>query len=194
MGNIQGWGGPISLTWIQSRYKLQLQILQRMRDLGMTPVLSAFAGHVPEAFVKAVPSANVSRSSDWCGFPPPYGSVYLLESTDPHFQTIGATYIKVQQEIYGTDHIYNCDTFNEMDPRSNDPVYLRASSRAVYAAMAAADPDAVWLMQGWLFRNAAGFWKPVQIQAYLGGVPDNRMWLLDLRYAGVTERNNNREN
>ncbi len=123
----------------------------------------------------------MTRSPDWCGFPDPYGSVYLLEPTDPHFQTLGAQYLQVQNALYGSDHIYNCDTYNELTPRSNDPIYLAASSRAVYAAMAAADPQAVWLMQGWLFRNAEGFWKPAQIKAYLGAVPNDRMWILDLR-------------
>ncbi len=182
MGNMQGWGGPVPLAWIQNRAQLQVQILARMRALGMRPVLSAFAGHIPSAFVRKVPGANVTRSSDWCGFPEPYGSVYLLEPTDPHFQDIGARYIAIQNELYGNDdHIYNCDTYNEMNPRSSDPSYLAASSRAVFKAMTSADSDAVWLMQGWLFRSGAGFWQPAQIQAYLGAVPDERMWLLDLR-------------
>jgi alpha-N-acetylglucosaminidase len=34
--------------------------------------------------------------------------------------------------VYGTDHIYNADTFNELDPPSADPTYLAAASNAVY--------------------------------------------------------------
>lgn len=132
MGNVQGWGGPMPLYWIQSRQQLQMKILARMRELGMTPVLSAFAGHIPSALVRQLPGLNVTRSPDWCGFPEPYGSVYLLEATDPHFQDIGARYMAVQAEMYGDqDHVYNCDTFNEMNPRSNDPAYLTSSSNAV---------------------------------------------------------------
>jgi alpha-N-acetylglucosaminidase len=33
---------------------------------------------------------------------------------------------------FGTDHIYNADTFNEMSPPSADPTYLASASRAVY--------------------------------------------------------------
>ena len=43
-----------------------------------------------------------------------------------------------------------------------------------------ADPDAVWLMQGWLFFSGKAFWKDPQITAYLGGVAKDKMWLLDL--------------
>lgn len=42
------------------------------------------------------------------------------------------------------------------------------------------DPQAIWLMQGWLFFSDAQFWKPPQIQALLHGLPLGRMIVLDL--------------
>jgi len=59
-----------------------------------------------------------------------------LDAHDPLFQQIGSVWIKTLTEEFGTDHIYNCDTFNEMLPPSNDSEYLKASSKAVYNAMA----------------------------------------------------------
>jgi alpha-N-acetylglucosaminidase len=50
MGNIRGWGGPLSSAWHTRSLILQKQILQRLRELGMIPVLPAFAGHLPRAF------------------------------------------------------------------------------------------------------------------------------------------------
>jgi alpha-N-acetylglucosaminidase len=85
---------------------------------------------------------------DWHGFEP----TYLLEFSDPLFQKIGTAFINEYQAEFGpSDHLYNCDTFNEMDPSSNDPEYLRKSGQAVYGAMTEADPKAIWVMQGWLF-------------------------------------------
>eukprot|EP00911_Craspedida_sp_UC1_P002474 UC1_evm5s1839 len=66
-----------------------------------------------------------------------------------------------------------------MTPPSNDPAFLRNSSAAVYSAMSAGDPDAIWLMQGWLFLHT-DFWGPDQVKGYLSGVPLERMWILDL--------------
>ena len=34
-------------------------------------------------------------------------------------------------QTFGTDHIYQADTYNEMRPRTNDPTYLAASSKNV---------------------------------------------------------------
>lgn len=35
-------------------------------------------------------------------------------------------------------------------------------------------------VQGWLFVNSPGFWKPAAVQAYLSGVPNDNMLILDL--------------
>ena len=47
MGNLDGWGGPLPLSWMQNHMILQQKIVQRERELGMKPVLPAFTGHVP---------------------------------------------------------------------------------------------------------------------------------------------------
>ena len=48
------------------------------------------------------------------------------------------------QEYNGTNHIYSADTFNEMTPRSSSLSYLANASQAVFNAMNATDPKAVW--------------------------------------------------
>jgi alpha-N-acetylglucosaminidase len=184
MGNMKGFGGPLTEDWMDKRRDLNIKMLARMRGLGMTPALSAFAGHVPANFTKYVPTANVTRSPNWANFnlggaTELFADVFMVEPTDPLFVEIGNKFIALQEKIYGTDHVYQCDTYNEMNPPTDDPSYLETSSKNVYAAMSKADPDAIWLMQGWLFQHA-DFWKPPQITAYLGGVAKQKMWLLDL--------------
>lgn len=49
MGNLRRWAGPVSLEYIERRRQLQVKILARMKELRMTYVLPAFAGHIPEA-------------------------------------------------------------------------------------------------------------------------------------------------
>ena len=86
-----------------------------------------------------------------------------------YLQQIGGAFIKELISEFGTNHIYNTDTFNEMTPRSSDPAYLSNASKAVYEGILAGDPDAVWLMQGWLFLDTA-FWQPPQVKALLQGI------------------------
>ncbi len=81
-----------------------------------------------------------------------FGPTFLLEFTDPLFEQIGSSFINEYQSEFGaSDHLYNCDTFNEMVPETNDTIYLEKSGKAIYQAMATADPEAVWVMQGWIF-------------------------------------------
>lgn len=72
MGNIRGFGGPLSSNWHNHTVRLQHQILRRMRDLGIVPVLPAFAGHVPRAFVRLFPNANMTKIDPWNNFEDKY--------------------------------------------------------------------------------------------------------------------------
>lgn len=60
-GNIDAWGGPLPQSWKESHEALQKQILARERELGMTPILPAFTGHVPPTFKDKFPEAKIKR-------------------------------------------------------------------------------------------------------------------------------------
>ena len=45
MGNIKGWGGPLTEEWHQRQIMLQKKILKRMHELGMIPVLPGKREH-----------------------------------------------------------------------------------------------------------------------------------------------------
>jgi alpha-N-acetylglucosaminidase len=68
MGNIRGWGGPLTESWHNHTIKLQHLILKRMRELGIIPVLPAFAGHVPRDFIRLFPNARVTKVKQWNNF------------------------------------------------------------------------------------------------------------------------------
>jgi len=175
MGNIDGWGGPLPEGWYKKQEALQKKILTRARALGMKPVLPTFAGHVPASLVKKFPKAKIQRMRSWSGFP----GTYVLDANDPLFKKIGAMTLKETVKLYGTDHYYSADTFNEMHPPSLESDYLKGMTAAVYESMHAVDPKAVWVMQGWLF-NERHLWTQPRIDALLSGCPDDKMIILDL--------------
>lgn len=81
------------------------------------------------------PQANVTKLSPWSHFNCTYSCAYVLDPRDPLFQRIGALFLTQVITEFGTDHIYNTDTFNEMIPASSDPTYLASISRAVFSTM-----------------------------------------------------------
>ncbi|KZT66721.1 glycoside hydrolase family 89 protein [Daedalea quercina L-15889] len=183
-GNIQGsWGGPLPTQWVDSQFALQQQIVARMYELGMTPVLPAFTGFVPRAMSTLYPNASIVNGSQWDGFPTDLTNVTFLEPWDDLFGKMQKSFIAKQQAVYGANvsHIYTLDQYNENSPYSGDPTYLANISSETFAALRAADPEAIWMMQGWLFFDDEIFWTTDRISAYLGGVSGNdTMIILDL--------------
>ncbi|XP_022258872.1 alpha-N-acetylglucosaminidase-like isoform X2 [Limulus polyphemus] len=94
MGNIQQFGGPLPSSWHQQQLRLQHQILNRMREFGMFPVLPAFSGHVPSTIKELFPTATVSVLAAWSHFGPPYSGTTFLEPSDPLFRKIGAMFLQ----------------------------------------------------------------------------------------------------
>ena len=189
MSNLRAWAGPLPQSWIVQQFALQKKLLARYQELGIEPVLPAFNGVVPGEMQALFPTANITQlNTPWCSFPTDYCCPFVVSSTDPLFEQIGAKFLTLQRELYGSVvedvHTYNTDTFNENKPNSADPTYLASSSAAVFSSMRKGDPQATWLMQAWLFVENRGeednFWTDEAIAAYLSGVPDEGMLLLDL--------------
>lgn len=174
MGCLDGWGGPLPQNWIDRHENLAKKILARQRELGMTPVLQGFTGHVPSPIAQRFPEANLHRIR-WIEW-----NTSLLDPLDPLFSKIARVYMEEQAKRFGTDHLYAADTFIEMRPPSDDPKYLGDLAGAIYKGMIQSDPKAIWVLQGWLFVNNPAFLKPPQAKAMLGAIPDERMIVLDL--------------
>ncbi|CEG35851.1 Alpha-N-acetylglucosaminidase [Plasmopara halstedii] len=182
MGNLRGsWGkGPLPQAFIDNQHKLQLRILQRMREFGMIPALPAFAGHVPEELKLRLPNANYTQSPNWGNFSEEHCCVYMIEPTDPLYREIGKVFINEQRALYNyTSSLYQCDTYMEMSPEFTDFSELEKASQAVIDGMIAADPHAVWLMQGWPFVDDPIYWTKPRVKAYLDGVPTDKLIVLD---------------
>ena len=182
MGNVNKHGGPLPQAWIDGQASLQKRILARMRALGMTPVVPAFSGFVPESFTRHHPEARVYDIGAWGGFPIEYGT-HMLSPTSPLFREIGKQFIAEYRKMFGTDHYYLADSFNELKVPVSDTARYRELAQfgeAVYSSIAAGDPSGTWVMQGWLFYNDRAFWDKASARALLSGVPDDRMIILDL--------------
>ena len=164
MGCIDGWGGPLPASWINSHRELEKKIVARERELGMTPLLQGFTGHVPAALLEVFPRAKLERLPSWCEFPP----THFLNPQDPLFARIGKLFVEEQTRQFGTDHLYASDTFIEMPPPSNDPQFLASMGKAVYGAMRAGDAKAIWVMQGWIFVNCARFLEAAASKGFPG--------------------------
>jgi hypothetical protein len=107
---------------MEAQRQLQKQIVARERSLGMRTVLPAFAGHVPLALPAKYPGTKMGNNPCWgaSGFTGKRWSCDgLLDAADPKFSQIAEAFMLAQKEEYGSDGIYNGDTFNEMAASGN---------------------------------------------------------------------------
>ena len=178
MGNLDGFLGPLPQRYIDHQFELQKKILERERSLGMTPVLPAFAGHVPKAINEKYPDAKITSLGSY-GVGDQY-QAYFLDPMDSLFVKIQQKFLTVQTKLFGTDHFYGADPFNEMDPPETTPEYLASVSKTIYDGMSSIDPDAKWVQMGWTFYYMK-LWKedPARLEAMIKAVPENKMIILD---------------
>ena len=145
-------------------------------------MLPAFAGFVPDALSYAYPNASITPGGVWL-HPVEYSAVHVLSATDPMFVQIGQAFLSHYATAYTAANYslqgyYSADTFNENAPPSSDPAFLKRYAAATWGGMAAHDPDAIWVLQAWAF--GAGYWTNTKLEAYLSGVSNAHMLLLDL--------------
>ena len=142
MNNLEGWGGPLPLSWYDRQEQLQKQILKRMKELGMHPVLPGYCGMMPHDARERL-GLNVSDAGLWNGFQRPAN----LLPTDPRFDEIAQLYYDELTRLFGRADYYSMDPFHEShDDASID---YAESGRKLMAAMKRVNPRATWVVQGW---------------------------------------------
>ncbi len=165
MGNLEGWGGPVPQTWIDGQAELQKKIVERMKSLGMKPVMQGFYGMVPNSLIKKYPSAKMHDPGLWLGFKRPA----MLMPTDPLFDKISRIYYEEQEKLYGKTNYYQGDPFHEGG--TSEGVDLVSAGEAIYKSMVSFNPNAIWVLQAWQDNPKA---------ALLKNVPKGRAIVTDL--------------
>ncbi|HEY2782263.1 MAG TPA: alpha-N-acetylglucosaminidase [Steroidobacteraceae bacterium] len=143
MGNLCCFNGPISGELLRMRATSARQIIARLRELGITPVLPGFYGIVPADFQKKFPGAHVIAQGEWAGFTRPG----WLDPRDPMFQRLASAFYRHQHELFGDSSIYDMEVFQEGGESGDVPVSEAAGD--VQRALTAAHPAASWMMLAW---------------------------------------------
>lgn len=164
MINLEGWGGPNPDWWYERQAQLGRQINERMRSLGIEPVLPGFC-QLPSTFTKKTGVATVDQGN-WCGFKRPF----LAQPSDSRFSEVAAKFYARVHEVMGESRYYSIDPFHEGGAPSG--IDAAKAYQKFYEAMNAASPGAQWVIQQWQWNSAQ--WKS------LDNVPVGRLIVLDL--------------
>lgn len=130
MNNLEGWGGTVNATdvtmsgnpdwWYTRQEQLCKNMLQRMREFGMQPVIPGFSGQVPNCIVNyattinsnigTFSSSDVLNSGTWAngGARPD-----ILHPNSSSYATLAPIYYKHLEAIMGVSEFYSMDPFHE---------------------------------------------------------------------------------
>ncbi|MEN8202825.1 MAG: alpha-N-acetylglucosaminidase [Bacteroidota bacterium] len=176
MSLLDSYQGPLPHSWLDSQLELQKKILARERELGITPVLQAFNGHVPREIKRLYPDAKIAKLRQLEEY-----DLYrprILDPSDSLYPVIQKAFMEEQERLFGTDHVYGADPFSETKPQSWDTAFLADLSKTIYGSMIQNDPEAEWLQMAWVFYFDPE-WNNERLKAYLRAVPQDQVILLD---------------
>ena len=136
MNNLEGWGGTINATdvtmngnpdwWYTRQENLCRNMLQRMRELGMQPVIPGFSGQVPN--MKNTDNGNVTVLNDklftfegfsadhvvdngtWAGG---YTRPDIVKPNTSSYEYLAPIYYECLHEVMGVSELYSIDPFHE---------------------------------------------------------------------------------
>ncbi|MCI1640438.1 MAG: alpha-N-acetylglucosaminidase C-terminal domain-containing protein [Bacteroidales bacterium] len=184
MGNIAHFQGGMSKEWFDAQIALEHKINDRELALGMTPVYQGFAGFVPKGITGKYPDEKLTET-EWSSFDKSCLN-HMLSPSSKLFPEMSTAFIREWEKEFGKGTYYLIDSFNEMDipvgaPGSRDRFdYLRKYGKMIYDSVKDANPDAVWVMQGWILGYQRKIWTPETFASLVSAVPDNKMIIIDL--------------
>ncbi len=191
MGNLSGntFDGPLGDEWNNRQLEIAHHVLNRMDSLGMKPICPAFGGFVPGNFATRVKGTSTERVGwGWCIDGTHQN--YRLSPTTDAFVEVGSRFIKEWEKEFGVRKYYLSDSFNEMAiPSAADlPAYGQNIWKSI--SEGSANPDVVWVTQGWTFNYQQGSWGLAKFQALTSMVPDDQFMVLYMspEYGGYNNK------
>ncbi|MFD1545614.1 alpha-N-acetylglucosaminidase TIM-barrel domain-containing protein [Nonomuraea guangzhouensis] len=166
---------PISQRLIDQRIELGRKMADRLRSLGMVPVLPGYFGTVPTDFKVRNPGANTVPQGTWNQLERPH----WLDPTNPIFDRVAATFYRVQTELFGASTMYKMDLLHEGGTAGT--VNVAQASQAVQRALNTAHPNALWTILGW---------QSNPLPATLQAIDRTKMFIVDgiSEESGITDR------
>ncbi len=148
MGNLEGWGGPVSNQLIDQQALLQQKILKRMKELGIEPIFQGFYGMVPHDLKQkeGYKNAPVIDQGKWVFTE--FTRPSILVPTTEHFSKLATIYYDEMKKLYGKDIKYfGGEPFHEGGKTNG--VNVPEVAKHVQETMQKNYPNSTWVLQGW---------------------------------------------
>jgi alpha-N-acetylglucosaminidase len=165
MGNQFGYGGGQPAELLERRAVLGQHIVERIRQLGMVPVLPGFAGYVPQELIDERDDLSAVPQGLWLGFERPA----WVDPTCDGYAELAARWYRLQQTWFGRSTAFSMDVMHEGGTAGEMDVAQAVAN--MQGALLSAHPDATWVIQAWGSNPT---------QAMLDGLDTSHLIVLDI--------------
>lgn len=144
MANLHSFGGPLPKSWILSHIELGRKIIERMRVLGIKPVLQGYYGMIPENYDKKFPEAKIFDQGKWVltfNRPP------MLDLADPMFSKVAEVFYLEQEKLFGKCDHFAADPFHEGGEVKG--IDIKKGAQSIQEGMLKYNQNAIWVLQAW---------------------------------------------
>lgn len=137
-------------NYLKAQISLGQQILERMRELEIEPILPTFNGHVPKYFKGYFSGSDLF-------FVTPYGTypfTYRVMPDTEMFSKVAKALSEKQKEYFGEAKYYLADPFLDVNPRGQSADLLPKYGKCILNTVKSQFPDAVWVSHACAHTNA----------------------------------------
>ncbi len=157
MGNLEGYGGPVSDAWVTDTLEMARRNQRYMTVMGAQPALQTFVGAMPATFGTLAKEHLLAKGfEDVSKYMAPQGlwaggfvRPNVLKTTYDGYSYLAKLFYDTQNEIYGQVSDYYCgDVCHEGGIVPADLSKPEMSAKILHELLDA-DPNGVWMLQGW---------------------------------------------
>ena len=191
MNNLEGWGGTINSPqtgvemhgnpdwWYTRQEQLCRDMLQRMRELGMQPVIPGFSGQVPNSMagktISGINASHIINNGSWEGYTRPD----IINPATDSYDYMAGIYYEHLEALMGVSEFYSIDPFHEGNslpsPATNEGTYpgIMESLDAYYDNVEKNVKDSYnapektkWIIQKWQSLPQKGAFTAMKERGY----------------------------
>ena len=139
-----------SAATVDKRIELGRKIIEREKQLGMTPVMHGYSGYISRNFIQSKIRVRVNKTDEWCLFPKQYHIIVR----DTTFHRIGTLYYRNLGLLLGEGCYFLADPFTAHEPAKRDSAFLAGVGAAIYKLISDQYENAVWVVHSSSVRDS----------------------------------------
>lgn len=159
-GNVAGVNSVNSKEYLERKIYIGRKIVEREKELGISPILPAALPSVPFSTRKKYIKMDIFKAPQWYNFPP----IFFIKAENAFFEIFNSRFLKKQQELLGETKSFFFEPLYDVNPKGFSS-HLAAIGESISEVLHEFDPEAVCYTH--LSSIGADFFKEISGKKFI---------------------------